>query len=442
MNLKNIPTDELFRKFAGTRLTGHWDRNNVSRGRTNMKEAAQKRKKISQEMTERFFGSSGQTPPATKYDLALELAPDVYAMQQGGPPSLALKVLLSTCLSPANPNATRDDLLRFCILKTPSVNRQTQTHLTDLPPEILIMIASFIPNLSDVAKASMTCHRLRGIFWGNNTLFRGWVTKNIMGRGRGRHPRQLAFPGVEKAYPELYYRAFLEDPIRVKSKIPWEEVAFRWFSWMLLFYNHPEKVANYINASKTIEQFCLVDKYAGYNSRLFCANCHRVPKRVYAKNTLCVSFDNSLFGFNYTTVCGICWSHSKSSLGIFALSIALEVANVEKNNVLLNHRSFRLPHGYYTNYSRYSSCPVVTIETVIHAMCIRQKAGNFPNSNHMLNTASDKYYDIHLKAKKIVAAEIERNWNGYLKKQEGSSASPPSSSSQPSPSKKPRLGNP
>ena len=427
MDLKKIPTDELFRKFAGIRLTGHWDSSSTGRGRLSIKKTAEARKKLTQELSKRFFGNETCLP--TKYDLALELAPDVYALQRGEPASLALKVLLSTCLTPANPNATRDDLLRFCILKTPCVNRQTQSHLTDLPTEILIMIASFIPKLSDVAKASMPCTELRGIFWGNNALFRGWVTRNMMGRGRGPFSRKLVFPGVKKAYPELYFRAFLEDPVRVKSKIPWEEVAFRWFSWILLFYNHPDKVANHINATKTIKQICMVNKYVGGNSRLFCANCHRVPKRVYRKNTLCVSFDNSLFGFNHMTVCGVCWTHSNCSIGVLSLSLALKVANLEQNSVLLNHRAFCLPDGYYDNYSRYNLCPMVTIETVVHAMCIQQQAGNLSKSHHIFKTGDN--YGIYLKAQKAVMAENELNWNDYLKIQPGTTL-PPSK-------KKPRL---
>ena len=428
MDLKKIPTDELFRKFAGSRLTGHWDSNNVGRGKTTVKKTAQTRKEITQELTKRFFG---ETPLPTKYDLALELAPDMYALQRGDPPSLALKVLLSACLSPANPNATKDDLLRNCILKTPCVNLQNQVFITDLPPEILVIIAAFIPKLSDIAKASMTCRKLRGILWGNTALFRGWVTKSIV--GRGPYPQELVFPGVKKAYPELYFRAFLEDPVRPKSKIPWEEVAFRWFSWTLLFYNHPKKVVEHTNTSKTTQQFCLLDKHIGYNSRLFCANCRRVPKRVYAKNTLSVTFDNSVFGFNYMTVCGICWSYSTRSTGVLPLKLALKVADLQQNNDLLNHRSFCLPWDHHRNYARHDSSPMVTIETVIHAMQIHRKdTGDLlSNTRYIFKTPAE--YGLYLKTKKAVVAEIERNWNGSLKTQTGTTLPPPQ--------KKPRLGD-
>lgn len=440
MNLKNIPTDELFRKFAGTRLTGHWDSKNVSRGRSNMKEAAQKRKKISQEMTKRFFGSGGGTSPATKYDLALELAPDVYALQQGGLPSLALKVLLSTCLSPANPNATRDDLLRFCILKTPSVNRQTQTHLTDLPPEILIMIAAFIPNLSDVAKASMTCTELRSIFWNNNAVFRAWV-KQPKTRYNYYSSEVLVFPGVEKTYPELYYRAFLEDPVRGQTKIPWKEVAFRWFSWLLLFYNQPSTVITYteilrdlsLSGKPKTSLSCIQTGHDGCNSPLFCANCHRVPKRIYAKHTLCVSFDNAVFGFNCMAVCGKCWTYSKrSSVVVLPVETALKITKLHPKNALLNQRMFHLDPGPYQKYARYTKGSMVTTETVVYAMLVRW--GKLHLDIKYVLEHQGEQNGIYLKTKEAILAEFERNWKPRLKKQ--------GASSQPPPRKKPRLGNP
>ncbi len=390
MDLKKISTDELFRKFAGTRLTGHWDSNNVGIGRKNLKKTAQKRKRLEQELTKRFFGGN---PLPTKYDLALELAPDVYALQQeGSVPSLALKVLLATCLSPTNPNATRDDLLKYCVLKTPCVT-PNQVHITDLPLEILVLIAAFLPSLADLARASLTCVFLREAFWGSNAVFRGWVQKTRT-VGHSFQTKQLEFPGVKKAYPELYFRAFFQATSKLhgKRRIPWKEVAFRWFSWLLLFQAYPsvaiKRTEDLITTPppkrnlNTGRRSCIKVEWSYLKSSpFFCSSCHRVPPRIYSNSKYMYVRDNTLLGFNCMVICGKCWTSPKFPV-VMPWASALQAIDLNKTNALCWLRHLRANPNIYGQKFRYESRPMVAVETVVQAMLTqwgKLNVGHKPN---------------------------------------------------------------